>query len=97
MAGDDLLPLSLQLTPRAKAEGIDQMQQWLERRSGRTRSREDARTAFENLFGVYVTLCEWKARADLEDRSGDAPEPAPPPRAYRRKKGSNGRRANTAE
>lgn len=99
---DERLPLAHELTPKAKEEGIAQMQAHLSRTSGRERTREDARAAFENLLGFYATVCEWNARAVLEDQARAAapaaalaPEPAP--RTYRRKKGSQGHKATTAE
>lgn len=100
---DERLPLAHELTPKAKEEGIAQMQAHLSRKSGRERTREDARAAFENLLGFYATLCEWNARAVLEDQAraaaapAAAPAPEPAPRTYRRKKGSQGHKATTAE
>lgn len=105
------MPLAQELTPKAKEEGISRMQAHLSRRSGRERTREDARAAFENLLGLYATVCEWKARAALEDQAAAigaapaprAPDPAPAapepkaPRTYRRKKTSRGHKATTAE
>ncbi len=100
---DERLPLAHELTPKAKEEGIAQMQAHLSRKSGRERTREDARAAFENLLGFYATVCEWKARAVLEDQARAAaapaavPAPEPAPRTYRRKKSSQGHKATTAE
>jgi hypothetical protein len=93
---DERLPLAHELTPKAKKAGIATMQAHLSRRSGRPRSQEDARAAFENLLGFYTTVCEWKARAILEDRDGVASSPAPPPRTHRRK-GSRGPKATNPE
>lgn len=97
--GDEQRPLADELTPRAKEDGITRMQAHLTRKSGRERSREDARSAFDNLLGFYATVCEWQARAVHEDRvRGEATvAPEPKPRAYRRKKTSRGQKAKTAE
>ena len=97
---DERPPLAHELTTKAKAEGIEQMQAYLTRRSGRARTREDARSAFENLLGFYATVCEWSARAALEDEAlaaAHARTPEPAPRASRRKKGSHGHTATTTE
>lgn len=100
---DERLPLANELTPKAKEEGIAQMQAHLSRKSGRERSREDARAAFDNLLGFYTTVCEWHARAVLEDQARAAaapaavPAPEPTPRTYRLKKSSKGHKATSSE
>jgi hypothetical protein len=96
--GDERIPLAQELTPKAKEEGVRRMQAHLSQRSGRERSREDAAAAFDNLLGFYATVCEWQARAVLEDRERPTPPtPEPAPRQYRRKKSHRGQKAATEE
>lgn len=95
---DERIPLAQELTPKAKEAGIQAMQEHLGRRSGRPRSREDAAAAFDNLLGFCATVCEWQARAVLEDRERPTtPAPDPAPRQYRRKNSHRGQKAATAE
>jgi hypothetical protein len=94
MAEEARLPVQLMIMPDAHETAIGEMQQLLERHSGRQRTREDARQAFDNLLGFYTTVCEWAARADREDPGWRARAPAPSP--YRRKF-SKGRKAKTKE
>ena len=94
MSEGRLPPVQLSIVPEAEADAIDQMQQLLERHSGRQRSREDARQAFSNLLGFFTTVTEWAARADREDPGWREREPAPP--SYRRRF-SKGRKAKARE
>jgi hypothetical protein len=75
-------PLDVELTPPAKEAAIATMKAHLERVSGRPRTRDDARQAFENLLGFFTILNEWKARADAED-AGSAARPSVPPPPHR--------------
>jgi hypothetical protein len=46
---------------------LDDVQAWMETRSGKPVSREDARQAAENLAGVGRLLIDWIKRADATD------------------------------
>lgn len=83
-------PLDVELTPRAKEAAIASMKAHLERVSGRPRTRDDARQAFENLLGFFTILNEWKATADAEDAGSAARASVPPPphRTFRKSKTS---------
>jgi hypothetical protein len=87
-------PLELELTPKAKEDGIVWMQAYLAGKSGRERTREDARAALENLVGFCTTVAAWNARDVEEGQAGGPVAGAKEPRAYRRKRGSGGRKGS---
>lgn len=73
-----LPPLQV-LSSAAKETAITEMQALLDRRTGRTHTREQARLAFETLAGFYALVTEWKATADAEDPDWAARAPVPVP------------------